>query len=156
MTAPVMGPAEFRAAVAAAARDAVRQYLAENPPGAAPAPPEQPAEVPPVHADAHTFYTQYFSPIFARDPDAQSMRWCSEPFAHAEFAEVMGVLWKAWEFLTVADPAMGLPVWFRDWAYPLLERLTNPEGTFAACTRKEGGHDIYVTIRPLAEVIGPH
>lgn len=155
MSAPVMGPAEFRAAVTSAARNAVRQYLAENPPGAA-APDTPPPEAPPpVHADAHDFYANYFSPIFARDPDAQSMRWCSDAFAHAEFAEVMGVLWKSWEFLRVADPDMGLPVWFRDWAYPLLDRLTNPEGTFAACTRKEGGHDSYVTIRPLAEVIIP-
>lgn len=151
MSSPVMHPDEFRAAVTAAARDAVRKYLEENPPGAAPAGPAAPTPIPRVHADAHAFYEDYFSPIFARDPGAQMIRWCSDAFAHAEFAEVMGVLWQSWEFLHVADPDMGMPVWYRDWAYPLLERLTNPEGTFAACTRKEGGHDEYVTIRPLAE-----
>lgn len=149
MSAP-MSPAAFRAAVESAARDAVRRYLEENPPGA-PAPPAAPSPADPVHPDVGVFFRDFFSPRFARDPDAQAFNWCADPFEHIEFTEVMTVLWHSWEFLTQQDPAMGEPVWYRDWAYPLLDRLSNPEGTFSNCSRKEGGHDAHVRIRPLAQ-----
>lgn len=142
--------AEFTAAVRSAARAAAREWLEDQPAAAAAGEAQQPPPPDPVYPDAESFYRDYFSPVFARAP-GPTIRWCSDAFAHIEFAEVMGALWQSWEFLRVQDPAMGHPVWLRDWAYPLLERLVTHDGTFAHCNRKEGGHDSFESIRPLAE-----
>jgi hypothetical protein len=144
--------AEFTAAIRAAAREATREFLDEQstPRGG----PAEPTPAPdPFYPDAESFYRDYVSPVFARDPMTPGIRWCSSPFEHPEFAEVMGSMWQSYEFLRANDPAMGVPVWIRDWGYPLLDRLFNEHGTFLHCTRKEGGHDSDESIRPLAEVI---
>lgn len=142
--------AEFTAAVRSAARAAARELMEEQQNAAGEQPPAGPPPDP-IYPDAPSFYRDYFSPVFARTPGLPTIRWCSEPFAHAEFTEVMGALWQSWEFLRMQDPAMGVPVWIRDWAYPLLDRLITQDGTFSNCNRKEGGHDSNESIRPLAE-----
>lgn len=152
MSTPIT-PEQMTEIVRAAAQRAAREYLEAqgNPAPAGPAG-TGPVPPPPVYPDAEHFYTDYFSPVFARDPKLSSIRWCAAPFRHPEFDTVMTSLWQAWEFLHREDPAMGIPVWVRDWAYPLLDRLTYTDGVFAHCTRKEGGHDSDESVRPLAEV----
>lgn len=141
-------PAEFTAAVRSAARAAAREFLDEQ---AAAAPPPAPDAPDPVYPDAESFYRDYFSPVFARDPKLPVFRWCSEPFRHPEFTEAMGALWSSWEFLRASDPAMGLAVWLVNYAYPLLDRLSFSDGTFMHCRQRVGGHDEDATVRSLAE-----
>lgn len=82
------------------------------------------------------FFHEYFAPLFARDMSRDGNNWCSRWTDHQEALHVMEGLWSSWEVLRL-DPAMGMAVWTRDYAYPLLDRLFNPIGTFANCSAQD-------------------
>lgn len=84
------------------------------------------------------FYNEYLSVVFSRDLNRGDVNWCIKWYEHEEARIIVSDLWTLWERLRL-DPVAGMAVWMRDWAYPLMYRLFDSNGTFAACT--DEGHN---------------
>ncbi len=107
----------------------------------APAPTDEgEAVLPSGIMSARQFYNDYLCEVFARDPNRGANNWCSSWFEHLEARIVVEALWKSWEVLR-QDPDMGMAVWMRDYAYPLMSRLFDETGTFCACNTDAEGHN---------------
>jgi len=87
--------------------------------------------------DAVEFFDIVLADMFARPVRLQfCIRWQEHPEAVA----VIEALWQTWE-VAQHNPADGMAVWLRDFAYPLLfDRLCQPEGTFSGCSWKNEKH----------------
>lgn len=94
---------------------------------------DQGDELPPtVYADHVEFFDQALSVWFAQASD-ESARWCPQWRSHAEADAVVAALWESWEALKAQGPGTGMAVWWSHYAYPLMERVLAPTGTFARC-----------------------
>lgn len=98
------------------------------PPPEAPAPARRPLV--PVFPTVELWVENYFGPTFARP---KPFNWCPQWRKHQEARQVLTVLWRTWEEAMHEGGANDMAVWFRDYAYPLLDRLTAEQGTFTGC-----------------------
>ena len=64
-------------------------------------------------------------PHYRRNPKLH--RWDPEWWKYEEVGTVLETLWQSWEQVRWEDP-MSNVVWFRDYFYPIMDRLTDPEG----------------------------
>lgn len=104
-------------------------------------PPDPPAPDPVLPSginSAEEFFDRHLSQIFARDLDRGDNSWCGHWREHREARMVIQALWDSWEHFRM-DQAMGMAVWLTSYAYPLMGRLFDPQGTFCACNEKS--HD---------------
>lgn len=77
-------------------------------------------------------------PVYGREVSSSSP-WCPQWWEHLEAVAQLHALWMAWQELT--DPAAGMSgpaVWHRDYLWPLMHTLRDPNGPFAGC--RAGGH----------------
>lgn len=78
-------------------------------------------------------------PHYRRDPKLH--KWDPEWWKYEEVGTVLETLWESWEQVRWEDPMTNV-VWFRDYFYPIMDRLTDPEdGPFWA-------YDPPVTVDP--------
>lgn len=108
-------------------------------------------EAPPVYGDHVEFFHQEFRAWFAEPSGGTRQRaeWCPKWREHPEADRAVDALWRAWEVLQ-RDPGAGLAVWLANYAYPILDRLTDQGGTFAACARRK-----HKTVDELADETDP-
>ena len=98
-------------------------------------------ETPEPHfSNVYVFVEDFLSKVYARPVRAQaSWRWCPQWWAHPEAVSRLEALWQAFEALRL-DPGLGPATWWRDYADPTMGALSDPAGTFAACSDK--GHQV--------------
>lgn len=111
------------------------QLLAQQPP--------QPPAVPRSGITSpEQFFDDFLAGLFKRDLSQHSIvHWCTHWSEHPEAVVVVGALWRSWEVLRV-DEEMGMAIWMRDFAYPLMGRLFDESGTFTNCDMDvKEGHD---------------
>ncbi len=82
---------------------------------------------------------QVLFPTYRRDVHRAGLGWCPTWWAHAEVISRLEALWRAWEHLRL-DPALGMGIWWKDYADPTMAALLNPGGPFTAC-RANRHHD---------------
>jgi hypothetical protein len=92
-----------------------------------------------VYASAEEFFDVYLSRFFVRNPRLTKLSWCHQWKDHFEAAEVVFSLWRSHE-VALLTPDAGLGVWIRDYAYPLMDRLFDNDGTFNGCDWRENRH----------------
>src|SRR5690625_4586440 len=63
-------------------------------------------------------------PHYRRDPKLH--KWDPEWWKYEEVGTVLETLWESWEQVRWEDPMTNV-VWFRDYFYPIMDRLTDPE-----------------------------
>ncbi len=77
--------------------------------------------------------TQMLFPTYRREVLRAGFTWCPRWWAHTEAVARLEALWRAWEHHRQL-PAVGMAVWWKDYADPTMAALFNPAGPFAACT----------------------
>jgi hypothetical protein len=82
---------------------------------------------------------QVLFPVYRRDVYRAGLAWCPRWWAHPEVISRLEALWRAWEHLRL-DPALGMGIWWRDYADPTMAALLNMAGPFTAC-RANRHHD---------------
>ncbi len=87
---------------------------------------------PPTFAELERWVTDEFAVVFAR-PISSAWRWCPRWWDHEEAVQRLGALFVAWK---EAQRTPRLLAWFRDLDAQLAV-LSDPAGTFAACTPLE-------------------
>lgn len=105
--------------------------------------------------DRVAFFREFLAPTFARARNATP--WCQEWQQHEESFWLMGELWNSYEASRPADPPAppdgGRMSWAVHYAYPALDRLFLPDGTFKGCKQEnadlEGGTWHKPQARPL-------
>jgi Domain of unknown function (DUF4913) len=128
-----MTPDDLREIVASAVATVMQEM--QNQPAEEPPPP--PVEPPREYDNPDDFYREILAPIFAREWMPNGVHpWCAQWDQHREAWVVVAALWNSWELLRL-DPVMGMAVWMRDYAYPLMTRLLDPTGTFCGCTAEK-------------------
>ena len=88
----------------------------------------------PVYDDHVTFVREYLTPRFAREFTEDTAIWCPWWQQHPEADTALESLWRAWEDCTNPDRGRGLAYWLTMFAYPIMERLFAPSGTFYGCS----------------------
>ena len=82
---------------------------------------------------------QALFPVYRRDVRRAGLAWCPVWWAHAEVISRLEALWRAWEHHR-QDPALGMGIWWKDFADPTMAALLDPGGPFTAC-RVNRHHD---------------
>jgi len=82
---------------------------------------------------------QALFPTYRRDVHRAGLAWCPQWWAHTEVISRLEALWRAWEHHRL-DPALGMGIWWKDYADPTMAALLNPGGPFTAC-RANRHHD---------------
>lgn len=108
-------------------------------------------EAPPVYGDHVEFFFQEFRAWFAEPNGGTRGRaeWCPHWRDHPEADRAVDALWRAWEVLQ-RDPGTGLAVWLANYVYPIMDRVLDPGGTFAACSRSR-----HKVVQELADASDP-
>lgn len=75
---------------------------------------------------------QWLVPTLERDRNRSQLAWCSSWWRHPEAIAVLGALWHQWE-ASQDQPWTGMATYMAHYHYPLIERLTQPDGPFGAC-----------------------
>lgn len=87
-----------------------------------------------IYMSVDDWFDHWFSEIFRR---TSSFRWCGQWREHPEAMEVLNLLWATWEVAWSVQSPDTKVVWFRDFAYPLVDRITEAKGTFMGCDWSE-------------------
>lgn len=83
-----------------------------------------------VFSTAEEWLNQWALPHYRRDPKLH--KWDPKWWQYEEAGTVIESLWESWEQVRLED-AMATVAWFRDYFYPIMDRLTDPEdGVFWA------------------------
>lgn len=83
-----------------------------------------------VFSNAEEWLTQWALPHYRRNPKLH--KWDPNWWQYDEAGTVLEALWESWEQVRLED-AMATVAWFRDYFYPIMDRLTDPEdGVFWA------------------------
>lgn len=75
---------------------------------------------------------QWLVPMLERDRNRSQLAWCSSWWKHPEAVAVLGALWHQWE-ASQDQPWTGMATYMAHYHYPLIERLTQPDGPFGPC-----------------------
>lgn len=89
--------------------------------------------------NVESWLIEWALPHYRRDPKLH--KWDPEWWKYEEVGTVLETLWESWEQVRWEDPMTNV-VWFRDYFYPIMDRLTDPvDGPFWA-------YDPPVTVDP--------
>lgn len=98
------------------------------------------------------WFDGYLAEVFTRPKE---FKWCLEWREHEEAVQVLTTMWLTWEASQAAnDPNMDI-IWFRDIMYPMMDRLSDPSGTFSSCdwaNHKHSRYSMYELNDPPPEV----
>src|SRR5690625_1016669 len=84
----------------------------------------------PILPNVEEWLTEWALPHYRRDPKLHA--WDPEWWKYEEAGTVLETLWESWEQVRWEDP-MTRVAWFRDYFYPIMDRLTDLEdGVFWA------------------------
>jgi uncharacterized protein DUF4913 len=93
----------------------------------------------------HMAFFSWFARTFRRDlQDDGRYAWCSEWWRHPEAVQIMKALHESFEVhcgkpLTLPRSDLRAE-WLTYFAYPLINKLLDPHGTFSGCSYEAGGH----------------
>lgn len=85
-------------------------------------------ERPFVYRDAEQWLVELALPHYLRDK-RQGHRWAPNWYDYPEADTLVQALWETWEQMRW-DGAQAILVYFRDYFYPLMDRLTAEDGPF--------------------------
>ena len=83
------------------------------------------AQRPLVYPNVEAWLTDWALPHYRRDLK-KLHKWDPEWWKYEEVGTVLETLWESWEQVRWEDPMTNV-VWFRDYFYPIMDRLTDPE-----------------------------
>lgn len=86
------------------------------------------------------WFNGYLAGVYARPKD---LVWCLEWQEHEEAVQVIEAMWLTWEEMEQTPNGDNKVIWLRDIMYPLMERLTEPNGTFSGCSWVDHKHKPY-------------
>lgn len=106
-------------------------------PDAAPAAPEVPVsdspdedeDPPPYYANPGEWVEKWLLPNFRRELGGSKRRWDPNWWRYEEVGGALEALWQAWEHLRLQS-GTAHAVFYRDYLYPIMDRLTAPDGPF--------------------------
>lgn len=88
----------------------------------------------PVFKNLDEFVRLRYLPVYVRSAD--SVRWCSQWWRHAEAVSRFQALWHSWELLRW-EPGSGMAIWYREHLDPQMNVIHSKDGPFASCTPDE-------------------
>ena len=81
-----------------------------------------------LFANTEHWVTEWLLPHYRRNPKA--VRWDPQWWRHEEVGAVLEAMWGSWESARRTKDATVMLEWFRDVFYPVMDRLTSPNGPF--------------------------
>ena len=86
-----------------------------------------------LYESSYQWVQDFLSALYHRAVGSQ-FAWCAYWWKHDEAVYRLEALWRAWEYMRVADPAVGNIAWLTQYADPTMNALTQPDGCFKGCT----------------------
>lgn len=109
-----------------------------------------------LFASPDEFLRGFLIPVYHRQvADKGEHRWAAEWWRSAEAIARIEAMWRAFEFLRVHDPALGISVWFKDHADHHMSILLANTGTFITATDKNKAGDPLPYTPPPAGLFPP-
>lgn len=84
------------------------------------------------------FVEEFVAVVFDRTISPTQTCWCPQWWKHAEAVFDLIALWQSFEHMHVNDGPTWSARWLTLFAYPIMDRLTSPAGTFRACSPAKG------------------
>lgn len=79
------------------------------------------------YSNAEEWVNNWLLPHYRRNPATH--KWDPQWWRYEEVGTLMETLWETWEKMRW-DGAGGIAAYFRDYLYPLMDRITAPDGPF--------------------------
>lgn len=89
----------------------------------------EPTEDGPRYPNAGEWVNDWLLPHYRRQLGGSNRRWDPNWWQYEEAGSALEALWQAFETLRL-EPGTGMAVFFRDFLYPIMDRITAVDGPF--------------------------